>query len=79
MILEETEFILQMVRFLAWMVTVKILVIWILKSQKLKAMETRLLKTNTKPPQKYWQTPEKTPAFMDLKPFFFKPNLGIFF
>lgn len=62
------------------MVTVEILIIWILKIQKLKAMEARLLKT--KQTQKAHKNtnnpPDKTPAFMDLKPFFFKPNLGFF-
>lgn len=36
-------------------------------------------KTNTKPSQKYQQIPrKKSPTFVNLKPYLFKPNLGVF-
>lgn len=35
--------------------------------------------TPTKKPTKDQQTPRKTPAFKDLKPFLFKPNLSFIF
>lgn len=44
-----------------------------MEARLLKNKETQKAHKNTNNP------PDKTPAFMDLKPFLFKSNLGVFF